>query len=95
MRGVEKFIGKIVNGFKCWFGFVLCSDVEPTNNRVEGALWEHVAQPKIIGTLHNKKGTSIYETMMTVLATWMQRGLNSFQMLRLRLRLKLKLMLSG
>ena len=35
---VEKFIGKIVNGFECWFGFVLCSDVEPTNNRVERAL---------------------------------------------------------
>lgn len=86
---VEKFIGKIENGFEFWFTFVLRSDVEPTNNRAERALREHVVQRKIIGTLRNEKGTSIHERIMTVLTTWAQQGLNTFQMLRL------KLMLSG
>lgn len=82
---VEKFIGKISNGFEYWFTFILRSDVEPTNNRAERALREHVVQRKIIGTLRNEKGTTIHERIMTVLTTWTQQGLNSFQMLRLRL----------
>jgi len=82
---VEKFIGKISNGFEYWFTFVLRSDVEPTNNRAERALREHVVQRKIIGTLRNEKGTSIHERIMTVLTTWAQQGLNSFQMLRSKL----------
>ena len=84
---VKKFIGKIENGFEYWFTFVLHSDVEPTNNRAERALREHVVQRKIIGTLRNEKGTSIHERIMTVLTTWAQQGLNSFQMLRSKLRL--------
>jgi transposase len=83
---VEKFIGKISNGFEYWFTFILRSDVEPTNNRAERALREHVIQRKIIGTLRNEKGTTIHERIMTVLATWTQQGLNSFQILRARLR---------
>jgi transposase len=82
---VERFIGKIRNGFEYWFTFVRHSEVEPTNNRAERALREHVVQRKIIGTLRNEKGTSIHERIMTVLATWAQQGLNSFQMLRLKL----------
>ena len=78
---VKKLIGKISNGFEYWFTFVLHPGVEPTNNRAERALREHVVQRKIIGTLRNEKGTSIHETMMTVLATWKQRGLNSLEML--------------
>jgi len=39
----------------------------------------------IVGTLRNKKGTSIHERIMTVLATWAQQGLNSLQMMRARL----------
>jgi len=35
-----------------------------------------VVQRKIIGMLRNQKGTSIYETMMTLLTTWKQKGLN-------------------
>ena len=84
---MEKLIGKIENGFEYWFTFVLHSDVEPTNKRVERALREHVVPRKIIGTLRNEKGTSIHERVMTVLTTWAQQGLNSFQMLRLKLRL--------
>jgi len=67
------------------FTFVTHPGVEPTNNRAERALREHVAQRKIVGTLRNRKGTSIHERIMTVLATWVQQGLNSFQMMRAKL----------
>jgi transposase len=75
-KKVQKFIAKIRNGFDCWFTFVIKPGVEPTNNRAELALREIVVQRKIIGTLRNQKGTSIYETMMTLLTTWKQKGLN-------------------
>ena len=73
---VERFVQKVRNGFGHWFTFVTTPGVEPTNNRAERALKEHVVQRKIIGTFRNGKGTGIYETVMTVLATWKQRGLN-------------------
>jgi len=38
-----------------------------------------VVQRKIIGTFRNGKGTRIYETIMTVLATWKQRGLDPYK----------------
>jgi len=79
---VRKLIGKISNGFDYWFTFIIHPGVEPTNNRAERALREHVILRKIIGTLRNGKGTSIHERIMTVLATWGLQGLNSFQMLR-------------
>ena len=79
---VRKLIGKISNGFEHWLTFVLHPGVEPTNNRAERALREHVVLRKILGTLRNEKGTSIHETIMTVLATWEQDGLNKLQMLR-------------
>jgi len=78
---VREFVRKIRNGARYWFTFVIHSDIEPTNNRAERALREHVVQRKIIGTLRNEKGTAIYETMMTMLATWKQRGLNPSQAL--------------
>jgi hypothetical protein len=79
---VRKLISKISNGFEYWFTFVIYPGVEPTNNRAERALREHVVLRKIMGTLRNSKGTSIHERIMTVLATWGQHGLNSLQMLR-------------
>ncbi len=79
---VRKLISKIRNGFEYWFTFVIYPGVEPTNNRAERALREHVVLRKIMGTLRNSKGTSIHERIMTVLATWGQHGLNSLQMLR-------------
>lgn len=82
---VKSFIGKISNGFEFWFTFVIQPGVEPTNNRAERALREHVVLRKIIGTLRNSKGTSIHERLMTVLATWSEQGLDSLQMLRLKL----------
>jgi len=82
---VRKLIGKISNGFEYWFTFVIQPGIEPTNNRAERAIREHVVQRKIIGTLRNCKGTAIHERLMTVLATWSQQGLDSLQMLRLKL----------
>jgi transposase len=79
---VRKLIGKISNGFDYWFTFIIYPGVEPTNNRAERALREHVILRKIVGTLRNGKGTSIHERIMTVLATWGLQSLNSFQMLR-------------
>jgi len=81
----RKFIAKISNGFEYWFTFVIQPGVEPTNNRAERALREHVVQRKIIGTLRNRKGTSIHERLMTVTATWSLQGLDSLKMLRLKL----------
>jgi transposase len=82
---VKSFIGKISNGFEYWFTFVIQPGVDPTNNRAERALREHVVQRKIIGTLRNEKGASIHERLMTVLATWSQLGLDGLKMLRLKL----------
>lgn len=73
---VRRFAAKIRNGVDHWFTFVTTPGVEPTNNRAERALREHVVQRKIIGTFRNGKGTRIYETIMTLLATWKQQGLN-------------------
>lgn len=70
----RRFLQKVRNGFEYWFTFVTTPGVEPTNNRAERALKEHVVQRKIIGTFRNDKGTKIYETIMTLLATWKQRA---------------------
>jgi len=78
---VQKFIGKINNGFNYWFTVIINPGVEPTNNRAERALRPHVVLRKILGTLRNDKGTSIHERIMTTLATWGQKGLNSLHML--------------
>ncbi len=71
-----RFVQKVWNGFDYWFTFVTTPGVEPTSNRAERALREHVVQRKIFGTFRNGKGTRIYETVMTLLATWKQRGLD-------------------
>lgn len=78
---VKKFMRKIRNGINYWFTFVIHPEVEPTNNRAERTLREHIVQRKIIGTFGNEKGTSIYETIMTMLATRKQRGLDPSEML--------------
>ena len=82
---VQKFIGKISNGFEYWFTFIINPGVEPTNNRAERALRPQVVLRKIIGTLRNDKGSSIHERIMTILATCGQMGLDSLQMLTSRL----------
>ena len=73
---VRRFAAKMRNGMGHWFTFLVVSGVEPTNNRAERALRESVVQRRIMGCFRNGKGTGIYETVMTVLATWKQRGLD-------------------
>jgi hypothetical protein len=80
-----RFIGKVRNGFDHWFTFVLVPGVESTNNRAERALKEPVVQRKIIGIFRNGKGTRIYETMMTLVATWKQQELNPYEVMGERL----------
>ena len=71
---VTRFAAKMLNGINHWLTFLVVPGVEATNNRAERALREHVVQRKIMGTFRNGKGTGIYETMMTVLASWKQQG---------------------
>ena len=66
---VHKLAEKIRNGFKHWFTFVVVPNVEPTNNRAERALREHVVQRKIIGCLRSKQGVHCHEVVMSVLAS--------------------------
>ena len=73
-EGVRRFAAKIRNGMDHWFTFLTTLGVEPTNNRAERALREHVVQRRIMGCFRNGKGTGIYETVMTVLASWKQQG---------------------
>jgi hypothetical protein len=75
----KRFIRKVRNGFDHWFTFVIVPGLEATNNRAERALKEPVVQRKIIGTFRNEKGTRIYETMMSLVATWKQQGLNPYE----------------
>lgn len=77
-KEARRFVGKVRNGFGYWFTFVLVPGLESTNNLAERALKEPVVQRKIIGTFRNEKGTWIYETLMTLLATWKQQGLNPY-----------------
>lgn len=74
----DKLATKIERGMDHWFTFVTKEGVEPTNNKAERALREHVVHRKIIGTLRNEKGTYIHETVMTMLATWKEKGLNTY-----------------
>jgi transposase len=78
-KRVVKFVAKVKTAMKHLLTFVLNPGVEPTNNRAERALREHVVIRKIIGTLRNEKGTSIHETVMSCLVTWRQQGLNPYE----------------
>lgn len=84
-KELKKFAGTIENGLKQWFTCVLHPEIEPTNNRAERELREFVIQRKIFGSLRSEKGMIITETIMSVLATWRIRGLNTYSMLRITL----------
>ena len=72
---VVRFVNKVVNALGGLFTFLSVDGVRPTNNRAERALREVVVQRKISGGLRNEKGMMINETLMTMIATWRQRGL--------------------
>ena len=73
------------NGLKHWLTFVTEDGVEPTNNRAERALREHVVLRKIIGGLRNPQGIRSHEVITTILATWRQREPEKQPYLRERL----------
>lgn len=75
----RKFVKKVRTAEKHLLTFVHNPGVEPTNNRAERALREHVVIRKIIGTLRNEKGTEIHETVMSCLVTWRQQGLDPYK----------------
>lgn len=79
---LTKFGGKLSNGLNHWFTRILYPFVEATNNISERALRELVVIRKIIGSLRNQKGVRIIETIMTMITTWRQRGLDTFSELR-------------
>jgi transposase len=78
---LRSFATKLENGLEHWFTCVLHPQIEPTNNKAERALTEIVVQRKI-SSLWNEKGVRIKETIISVLATWRLRGLNTYSMLR-------------
>ena len=78
---VSKFVEKIRRAYPYLFTAVTHPGVDLHNNRSERGLRELVVQRKIIGTLRNEKGTYIYETLATLLATWKHRGLDPLQAL--------------
>lgn len=78
---LRKFITKLENGLEHWFTCIQHPEIEQTNNRAERALREIVIQRKI-SSLWNQKGAIIKETIISALATWNLRGLNTFSMLR-------------
>ena len=84
-RELRKFSITVKNGIEHWFTFVDNKEIEPTNNRAERALRELIVQRKIIGTLRNKKGTTIMERINSCIVTWKQRGLNPFTELKAQL----------
>lgn len=75
----RKYIEKVGNAERHLLTFLLNPGVEPTNNRAERALREHVVIRKIIGTLRNEKGTRIHETIMSCLATWKQQNKDPYE----------------
>lgn len=79
---LTKFGGKLSNGLKHWFTKILYPFVEATNNIAERALRELVVIRKIIGSLRNNKGAKILETIMTMITTWQQKGLDTFSELK-------------
>lgn len=83
---MKKFVNKAPNGYDYWFTFLVNPGLEPTNNRAERALREHVVIRKIIGTLRNERGAFIHETVMTALQTWEMRGMNAREKLLEALR---------
>lgn len=74
-----KAAGYLRNGMRHWLTFVTTTGVEPTNNRAERALREHVIIRKIIGCLRNQKGVRNHEVITSVMTTMRQRHPNEEQ----------------
>lgn len=84
-KELRKFATTMENGLQQWFTCVLNPEIEPTNNAAERELREFVVQRKIFGSFRSNKGLKIAETILSMLATWRKRNLNTYHMLRLSL----------
>ena len=80
-KELRKFAEKLENGLGHWFTCLLHPEVDMTSNKAERILREPVVQKKI-SSLWKEQGIMIKETIMSVLATWNLRGLNTYSMLR-------------
>ena len=80
-KELRKFAEKLENGLEYWFTCLLHPEIEMTTNKTERALREPVVQRKI-SSLWNEEGIRIKETIISILATWNLRGLNTYSMLR-------------
>ena len=81
-KHLKKLAVTMKNGLHQWFTCILHPEIEPTNNRAERELREFVVQRKIFGTFRSEKGLRITEVIMSLLATWRLRNLNTYNMLR-------------
>ena len=69
-RAVKKYINFHMES---WFTCIKIAGVQPTNNYAEQAIRETVLVRKIIGAFRSEKGTTVYETLASLLATWQIR----------------------
>jgi transposase len=81
-KHLRKLAVTMKNGLHQWFVCILHPEIEPTNNRAERELREFVVQRKIFRTFRSEKGLRITEIIMSLLATWRLRNLNTYNMLR-------------
>lgn len=81
-KELRKIAVLLENGLEQWFICLKYENVEPTNNRAEQQLREFVIQRKIYSTFRSEQGLRTAEIIMSALATWRLRGLNTFAMLR-------------
>ena len=59
-----------------WFTCIKMPGVQPTNNYAEQAIRETVVVRKIIGAFRSTNGTTVYETLASLIATWQMQKLD-------------------
>ena len=72
-EAVTKYIGFHLES---WFTCIKFAGVQPTNNYAEQAIRETVLVRKIIGAFRSVKGTGVYETLASLIATWQYQKLD-------------------
>lgn len=86
---LHKPVTYLRNGLGSWHTCLLHPGMEPTNNLAEQSIRENVIIRKIIGTFRSEKGSSNYQHIASVLATWRLQEKNIFQELEKLLRERL------
>lgn len=81
-KELRKIAVLLENGLEQWFTCLKYDDVQLTNNRAERELREFVVQRKIYSTFRSEQGLRTTEVILSALATWRLRGINTFTMLR-------------